>query len=284
MNAFAVASEERVPGKSEPSDSVIAFDSVEFRYDNGVTALQDFSLEFPLRSRIAVVGPSGCGKTTLLHLLAGTRTAAKGSIKWPTSAMDVQSRSMVFQKDTLLPWLSVLDNVGLAFRLKGQRKKQYAARARELLNLVRLDEFTDAYPYELSGGMRRRVAFLAAIAPQPGLLLLDEPFSALDEPTRLEIHQDVLQILANSEMTLVLITHDLAEAITLCDEVAIMSGGPGRVMSRHSVPFPHDRDVYTLRREQKFLDLYATLWQELSDQLPKRERLGPIESLPSEDR
>ena len=248
----------------------IYLEDVCYSYESGVVALQNLNVEIPLGSRLAIVGPSGCGKTTLLHLLAGILSPDRGQIAWPRIASASHVRSMVFQTDTLLPWLNVLDNVGLAFRLRGKGRKAYSGRAHELLTLVGLERFAHAYPYELSGGMRRRVAFLSALAPNPAVLLLDEPFAALDEPTRLAIHQDVLKILAETQMTLVVITHDIAEAITLCDTVSIMSNRPGRVVSTHSVPFGHDRDPYDLRKTDSFLNLYRSLWQTLSEQLTRR--------------
>jgi ABC-type nitrate/sulfonate/bicarbonate transport system ATPase subunit len=181
--------------------------------------------------------------------------------------------AMVFQTDTLLPWLTAAENVGLHFKFRRRAPRSYVKhRVAELLEMVGLEEFANAYPYELSGGMRRRVAFLTAVAPKPAALLLDEPFSSLDEPTRVAIHQDVIRIMSELEMTVVLITHDLAEAITLCDEIVLLTGRPGRVFSRHTVPFPRERNALELRQTREFLDLYATLWKELSQQMTEARK------------
>src|SRR5262249_32302289 len=139
----------------------------------------------------------------------------------------------------------------------------------ELLSMVGLQDFADAYPYELSGGMRRRIAFLAGVAPKPATLFLDEPFSSLAEPTRVAIHPDVIRLMQEFPlMTVILVTHDLAEAIPLCDEVVILTGRPGRVLRRHPVPFAQeDRNPLELRQTQQFLDLYATLWKDLSGEM-----------------
>jgi ABC-type nitrate/sulfonate/bicarbonate transport system ATPase subunit len=185
---------------------------------------------------------------------------------------------MVFQKDTLLPWLTVRDNVALYFRFNHASKASVRARVDELIELVGLTAFANAYPYQLSGGMRRRAALLAAVAPNPSVLLLDEPFSSLDEPTRVAVHQDMLRIIEQNRMTAVLVTHDIAEAISLCDEVVILTSRPGRVFRRHTIPFGRHRNVLELREERRFLDLYATLWHELSLQLVASPPDGQRES------
>jgi ABC-type nitrate/sulfonate/bicarbonate transport system ATPase subunit len=175
---------------------------------------------------------------------------------------------MVSQKETLLPWLRVKDQVGLHFRLRHQQKTERVRTwVLDLLDLVGLREFQDAYPYQLSGGMRRRVAFLTAVAPLPQVLLLDEPFSSVDEPTRLVIHQDVFDITREYEITTVLVTHDLAEAMSLSDQLVIMTRGPGRVAAKHAMPFGRERDIVSLREHEEFLGLYGTLWRELGAQL-----------------
>jgi ABC-type nitrate/sulfonate/bicarbonate transport system ATPase subunit len=175
---------------------------------------------------------------------------------------------MVSQKETLLPWLKVKDQVALHFRLRRQHKSvRVRAWVQDLLGLVGLGDFQDAYPYQLSGGMRRRVAFLTAVAPIPQVLLLDEPFSSVDEPTRLIIHQDVFDITRQYEITTVLVTHDLAEAMSLSDEVVILTRGPGRVAATHTMPFGPERDIVALREQPEFLELYGKLWRELGLQL-----------------
>jgi ABC-type nitrate/sulfonate/bicarbonate transport system ATPase subunit len=180
---------------------------------------------------------------------------------------------MVFQKDTLLPWLTVAQNVALYFKFHPAPRAEVQQRVEWLLELAGLDGFERAYPYQLSGGMRRRVAFLAAVAPLPSLLLLDEPFSSLDEPTRVAIHQDVYAIVRRLGMTAVIVTHDLAEAISLCDEVVILTRRPGSVAVRHQVPFGNDRNMLELRQSTEFLALYGRVWHDLSEQLePARGR------------
>lgn len=243
-------------------------EDVTFRYPAGVTALQGLTMTIPAKSSLGIVGPSGCGKSTLLQLLAGLRKPNGGRITWPLAPPRTHPMSMVFQVDTLLPWLTAAENVGLHFKFnRGFSRLYKRERVSDLLGLVGLQDFADAYPYELSGGMRRRIAFLTAVAPEPAVLLLDEPFSSLDEPTRVAIHQDVIKIIAELETTVVLVTHDLAEAISLCNEIVIMTNRPGSVASRHNVPFPPERNAFELRHTKPFLELYATLWDELSYQI-----------------
>lgn len=250
----------------------VRIEDVAFEYPTGVLALSGLDMSIARGSSVAVVGPSGCGKSTLLQLLAGLRTPTSGRITWPAFPPGVHPMTVVFQTDTLLPWLTAAENVGLYYRVgrTGKRVDKDAARARvdALLEMVGLRDFGRSYPYQLSGGMRRRIAFLAAVAPEPAVLLLDEPFSSLDEPTRVTIHQDVLRIMSELDTTVVLVTHDLAEAITLCDEVVILTSRPGRVLNRHRVPFDRaGRNAIELRHSREFLDLYALLWEELGSQI-----------------
>lgn len=251
--------------------TIISVDDLTYRYPDGTLALEGLSLELNHSARLGVVGPSGCGKSTLLSIVAGLNPPSSGEITVPTAQKGVtHPLSMVFQKDTLLPWLTVRDNVGFYFTLhKEKRSKDTEAWIDELLALARLDKVGDRYPYQLSGGMKRRVAFISAVAPKPQVLLLDEPFSSLDEPTRIGIHQDVLRISNEIGMAIVLVTHDLAEALSLCDEVVILTRGPGRVAARHSVPFGHERNVTDLRETDEFLKLYGALWHDLSVQITR---------------
>ncbi len=252
---------------SASQPTAVSVDSLRIQYETGTVALDGFSLDIHRGKTIGIVGPSGCGKSTLLYALAGLRPPTAGKIKWSsTLSSDTHPLTMVFQKDTLLPWLTVEENVGLHFRFKGtwKRNRDYV---NSLLGIVGLQGFAQSYPYQLSGGMRRRVAFLASVAPNPTVLLLDEPFSSVDEPTRVAIHQDVLKIVKDLAMTVVLVTHDLAEAITLSDEIVIVTSRPGRVFATHKIPFGRERNVLALRQEPEFLKQYGLLWNELSEQI-----------------
>lgn len=250
---------------------LVTIDDVSFTYETGTQALAGVSLDVRPREIIGIVGPSGCGKSSLLAILAGIRKPTAGAIRWAPEAVARGHRhliSMVFQKDTLLPWLTVEDNVTLFPTLNRRRGvRRDAAAIDELMELAGLQDFRKAYPYQLSGGMRRRAAFITAMVAEPQLLLLDEPFSSLDEPTRVAIHQDVLSIVQRADSTVVLVTHDLAEAATLCDRVVILTARPGRVATEHRVPFPAERNVLELRQDERFLELYGQLWHDLSVQI-----------------
>jgi NitT/TauT family transport system ATP-binding protein len=241
--------------------------NVAFNYESGVLAIDELSMSVRRGSHVGIVGPSGCGKSTFLRLLAGLEKPTRGTIQWNAQSGFAHPLAMVFQEDTLLPWLTVQENVEFYYRLHPDRATDVRARTLNLLKLAGLSEFARAYPYQLSGGMRRRTAFLTAVAPLPAVLLLDEPFSSLDEPTRVSIHQDVFEIMREFGMTVVLVTHDLAEAISLCDEVVILTNRPGRVFSRREIPFGRTRKVLELRQTREFLDLYAALWGDLRQQL-----------------
>lgn len=254
----------------DTQDVVVSLRDVGYTYPSGgVEAAAHLDLDLHADEIVSVIGPSGCGKSTLLRLVAGLSEPTLGSVR--TSLPEGGDRhplSMLFQQDTLLPWMSVEDNVGLYFKLHRGRLKRAEARERvnRLLELVGLTDFAKAYPKHLSGGMRRRVALLAAVAPWPRVLLLDEPFSAVDEPTRIGIHQDVLAIVREMHIATILVTHDLAEAITVADRVALLSFRPARVVQTYDTGFGRDRDVRSLRVLDRYSQLYAQVWEGLNEQ------------------
>lgn len=255
-------------------EPLVSLEGVSFAFTPQETVLRDVTLSIPEGAILGVVGPSGCGKSTLLSIFAGLRRPGAGRITWHPSDDDRSRHSLtlVFQKDTLLPWLTAAENVALAFRFRASTvpRSEQRERVAQLMELAGLAGSEGKYPYQLSGGMRRRVAFLASIAPRPRTLLLDEPFSSLDEPTRVAIHQDVFRIVRQLRTTVVLVTHDLAEAISLSDEVAILTARPATVFTTHTVPFGRERDMLALRKTPEFLSLYGTLWDQLGQQLRRR--------------
>lgn len=258
------------------ASSAIQVSDLTFTYPNGgVTALTSLTLDIRRGRSVGIVGPSGCGKSTLLSLIAGLMSPSAGRLAVSSFDPHRQRITMMFQKDTLLPWLTATENIKLFYRIHGGRKPQdLKQRVDELLALAGLSAFGNYYPYQLSGGMRRRAVFLSTVLPQPEILLLDEPFSSLDEPTRVAIHQDVLQIIRRMKMTVVLVTHDLAEALSLCDEVIVLTARPGTFAARRQVPFGADRSMLELRRTPEFLRLYAELWEELSLQIDASHKKG----------
>lgn len=267
-----------IQGDCNP-DAVASFRGVGFRYATGTEALSELDLDIRSGEVTAIVGPSGCGKSTTLALLAGLADPTAGTVKLAQSTRGGHPLAMVFQQDTLLPWLTVEQNVSLHFRFCGGQKEA-KEEVGALLEMIGLDGFAHAYPKQLSGGMRRRAAFLAGIAPRPNMLLLDEPFSSVDEPSRVRIHQEVLAIVNRFKTTTVLVTHDLAEAITLSNRVAIFSARPGKIVAIHDIPFGQNRNVLELRNAREFLDLYGQLWHELSAQIAKSNEVETIEDQP----
>ena len=203
------------------------------RHAYGPTVVLDnVALRVPAGRTVALVGPSGCGKTTLLHLCAGLLEVQEGRIIQPFAPTAV-----MFQQPRLLPWMAVLDNIALALKAQGVDKRQRHAQARQMALALGLPELSLAqYPAELSGGMQSRVALARALVLAPKLLLMDEPFSALDVGLRYQLHQLLLEQQAASGMAVLLITHDLMEAVRLADEVLVMAASPGRIVARYHPP------------------------------------------------
>ena len=234
----------------------IVLEDVSFTFagrDRGVRALDGLSLRAARGELLAVVGPSGCGKSTLLELLCGLRTPERGSIACPPAVL-------MPQRDLLLPWLSALDNAGLALRIVGLSRAQARARAGELFAEIGLEGFEHARPHELSGGMRQRVAFLRTLLSGKQVLCLDEPFGALDAITRGEMQEWLAGTLVREPRTVVLVTHDVEEAILLADRVVVLSPRPGRAVAQLEVELERprgrtDADVIALR--ERALDALA---------------------------
>jgi NitT/TauT family transport system ATP-binding protein len=200
----------------------------------GVHALAEVSLHAASGELIAVVGPSGCGKSTLLELICGLSTPDGGSIECAPAVL-------MPQRDLLLPWLNALDNAALALRIAGRSRVKARERAQLLFAQLGLEGFQDARPHELSGGMRQRVAFLRTLLSGKQVLCLDEPFGALDAITRAEMQAWLIEALAREPRTVVLVTHDVEEAVLLADRVAVLSARPGRVIGELEVSLPHPR-------------------------------------------
>lgn len=209
---------------------------------------------------VSIVGPSGCGKTTVLRILAGLEEALSGSVE----LFSPRPPAMVFQEASVLPWLSVRDNVGFPLHIAGQSKRDRKPREDALLQLTGLMDFADAKPHQLSGGMKQRVAVARALVDERDILLMDEPFGALDEQTRMVLQQELLRIWEASRKTVVFITHSVDEALVLSDRVLVMSPRPGRIVADLAVPFQRPRDVVALRRDPRFWDLTHTVWSLLA--------------------
>ena len=208
-----------------------------------VTALKDVSFSVHKRELMCVIGPSGCGKSTLVRILAGLETATAGEVRvyGETVHGPGQDRGMVFQGYTLFPWLSVKENVMFGPRMTGTSAFHAEREAREWIDLVGLSKFENAYPHQLSGGMKQRVAIARALANQPRVLFMDEPFGALDAQTRCQMQSYLLDIWKSVDITIVFITHDLDEAVFLSDRILVLDANPGRVHEVVEVPVPRPR-------------------------------------------
>ena len=187
----------------------------------------------------------------------------------------------IFQKDTVLPWYRVRDNIALGLRYRGKSAKEVEDKVAALLALGNLQGFGDVYPHQLSGGMRRRVALLMTLACDPRILLLDEPFGALDTHTKTLLHKELIEIWRKMRQTIVLVTHNLDEAVTLSDRVLVLSSAPSRILLDHRVDIPHPRDVFTVRETPAFAHHFGTLWKVLGEQFKQTgvEDLGVPERL-----
>lgn len=230
-----------------------------------VPALEDISLTVGAGRFIVIVGPSGCGKTSLLMMMAGLRHQSSGTIDIagrPIRDPDPNRVGVVFQEASLFPWLTAIDNIEFPLALKGAAKDERRARATDMLNLVGLDGFAGRYPHELSGGMKQRVSIARGLVQDPPVLLMDEPFAALDEQTRMTMGHELLRIWSQTLKTVVFITHSLTEAVYLADEVLVMSARPGRIIDRIAIDLPRPR-TYEMMAGDTFGRLRDRIWQQI---------------------
>jgi len=210
------------------------------RYANGTLAVQGMDLDIAEGSFVSLLGPSGCGKSTLLRMIAGLDPPTAGSIAWRDGSRP--SLGFVFQDATLMPWRTALDNVALPLRLAHVPKTERHRRAREMLSLVGLAEAAGSYPRELSGGMRMRVSIARALVTEPRVLLLDEPFAALDEITRFRLNNDLLRLWEARRFTAIFVTHSIFESVYLSGRVVVMAARPGRLHADLAIDGPDHRD------------------------------------------
>ena len=240
--------------------------SVRFPTPSGkpVTAVERVNQRIPARSFVSIVGPSGCGKSTLLSVIAGLQAPSSGSVVVDGRVVIAPDRSvgLVFQEDSTLPWKTVTDNVRFAMQIAGIDRAEQLRRSSEAIDLVGLGGFERAYPSMLSGGMRQRVALARSLALSPSVLLMDEPFAALDQQTRLLLGAEILRIWRQTHQTVLFVTHDLSEAILLSQQVWVMSYRPGRIIDVIDVELPEDRDVSVVATPG-FNQLQNRVWESL---------------------
>jgi NitT/TauT family transport system ATP-binding protein len=249
--------------------AAIELSGVTKRFPGGYCALQDVDLTVAPGRFVALVGPSGCGKSTTLSLVAGLEGPSDGHVYVRGREVDgVGDRiGFLFQRDALLPWKTVQENVALPLRLRNVEKGAAAQRTAEWIGRVGLRGFEKNYPHELSGGMRKRVALAQTLVYDPEIILMDEPFSALDVQTRNLMEGELLALWQGSGKTVVFVTHDLEEAIVLADEVVVMTAGPARVKASYAVSLPRPRDIEEARLDPRFTELYRAMWADLRDEV-----------------
>lgn len=231
-----------------------------YSLDGELKAIEDFSLNIIKGEYISIIGSSGCGKTTVLNILADLIKDFEGDI-WQSK--DDLKIGYMLQEDTLFDWLTILDNALLGLKVKHLLTKDNINYVKELLSKYGLEAFCDKYPSDLSGGMRQRVALIRTLATKPDLLLLDEPFCALDYVTRLKVSDDVYRIIKQENKTVIMVTHDIAEAISLSDRIVVMSKRPSIVKNIYDVELENKSNPIENRKDKKFSYYYDILWREL---------------------
>jgi NitT/TauT family transport system ATP-binding protein len=240
--------------------------------DVQTVALQDFDLSVREGEFVCIVGPSGCGKTTVLRIVAGLETPSAGRVVVapavvPEAAPNTTRRrpqnAMVFQEHGLFPWMSVIDNAAFGLEMQGMRRRERYEKVAPFLDLIGLNGFHDHYPQQLSGGMRQRVSLARAFVADPEILLMDEPFAALDAQNKLIMQDELLRIWEGSQKTVLFITHAIDEAIALGDRIVVMTALPGRIKEIVPVDFPRPRSAVELRADPKFGALQLSIWRML---------------------
>ena len=234
-----------------------------------LTAIRDFNMTVAEGEFVALVGPTGCGKSTTLNLITGLAKPSSGEafvFGKPVEGIDPRI-GFVFQTDALFPWRNVIDNVAAGPMFRGQSKAQAYATARDWLARVGLDVFEQHYPHQLSGGMRKRVALAQTFINEPRILLMDEPFSALDVQTRVAMHEELLNLWSANRASVVFVTHDLEEAIALADKVYVLTAGPATVKTIHRVTLPRPRVVADIKYDADFVVLSKTIWNDLREEV-----------------
>jgi len=231
-----------------------------------VLALNDINLRIAAGEFLCIVGPSGCGKSTLLRILAGLDIQTSGTITVDAAGWKVQN-AMVFQESGLFPWMSVADNVGFGLMTRGVPAAEASERIEAALKLVGLIKFRSHYPHQLSGGMRQRSAIARAFVTDPAMLLMDEPFAALDAQNRVILQAELVRIWEQTGKTVIYITHSIDEALMLGDRTVIMTAHPGRIKQIIDVPFSHPRDLITLSSSAEFGKLKLDIWRVLEEEV-----------------
>jgi NitT/TauT family transport system ATP-binding protein len=253
------------------ADGAIVLDRVSVKFSPEVVAVSEVSLQVRSGEFVSIVGPSGCGKTTLLNFAAGLLPPGVGSggftIGGKPPVEGNRDIAYMLARDALAPWRTALENAELGAEIRGVAAAERRARALDLLDKVGLKGFEKAYPKQLSQGMRQRVALARTFALQTSILLMDEPFGALDAQTKLQLEDVLLSLWQRDGRTVLFITHDLSEAVTMSDRVIVMSARPGRIVADIEITLPRPRSVRALQKDPAFHQLYAYVWSKLEEGL-----------------
>ena len=225
-----------------------------------IPAIKDLNLNIKEGEFVAIVGPSGCGKTTLLSILCSLEEKSHGEIIYTQGK---QKMGYMLQNDTLFPWLNILDNTLLGLKVEKNITKENIQKVTKLLETYGLKDFIKKYPNNLSGGMRQRVALIRTLATNPDILLLDEPFSALDYQTRLAVSDDVWKIIKKEKKTTIMITHDIAEAISMADRIIVLTNRPSKVKSIYTIEMKNKQNPINNRKQKEFQYYYDKIWKDI---------------------
>ena len=272
MNVETAAARKVAPD-ALAKDAVIAIDDVTLRFTTPdghmMTALRDFTMTVARGEFACVVGPTGCGKSTTLNLVTSLLRPTTGTVRVMGAPVESISPDIgfVFQADALFPWRNVIDNVAAGPTYRGVPKREAYARARDWIARVGLARFETHYPHQLSGGMRKRVALAQTFINQPKILLMDEPFSALDIQTRTLMQDELLKLWTDLKSSVVFVTHDLEEAIALADKVYVLTAGPGTVKSVYQIDLPRPRVMADIRYDAKFVEIARIIWNDLREEV-----------------
>jgi NitT/TauT family transport system ATP-binding protein len=266
--------------QAEPARPAIRIRDLTKRF-GGLTAVDDVSVEIKHGEFFMIVGPSGCGKTTLLRILAGLENVSSGTIEIETPHSQRPVNSMIFQGDSIFPWMTVWNNAAYGLKMRGAATATIKEVVGHYLERTGLTRFAGYYPHQLSGGMRQRVSIARAFANDPEILLMDEPFSALDAQNKLLLQEELLRIWEEHKKTVVFITHSVDEAVLLGDRIMVMTAQPGKVKALVEVPLPRPRDVMELQKTPAYGELIHRIWSSLRDEVQRarqQEATKDIES------
>jgi len=258
--------------KLAPRQVQIRVDSVSHRFGTGILAIDEMKFEIVAGEFVVIVGPSGCGKTTILNIIAGLTAQQTGAVSVDNGPPKAGRHDVayMFAQDALLPWRQVIDNVLFGVEIHSGARRltdEIRERAREILAMVGLGAFENSYPRQLSHGMRQRVALARTFLMPSPVLLMDEPFGALDAHTKLMLEQGLLRLWERDKRTVLFITHDLAEAISLADRILVCTARPGRIKSEISIDLPRPRNINALQHDERYHEYYQRIWGDLSQEM-----------------